>query len=147
MGPGLSEKNNGKSFQNSPIPILIFWSSISCVFCLYIHVNVVCYYDLSVLSISVMVFQKKFGWGGWVSEFYPVLFRIFFNFAKPLKDRCFSYHSRFSCHLLLTAMTCGDATLVVTRLSAVPKKTLRAMSTNSPVSTTPVTERKCQRFR
>ena len=26
----------------------------------------VSYYDLSVLSMSVMGFQKKFGWGGWV---------------------------------------------------------------------------------
>ena len=25
--------------------------------------TVVCYYDLSVLSMSVMGFQKKFGWG------------------------------------------------------------------------------------
>ena len=44
-------------------------------------VKVVSYYDLSVLSMSVMGFQN--GWG----ELYPVLFCIFgilFNFAKPL---------------------------------------------------------------
>ena len=27
----------GKSSQNSPKPVRIFWSSIPCVFCLYIH--------------------------------------------------------------------------------------------------------------
>ena len=27
----------GKSSPNSPKPVLIFWSSIPCVFCLYIH--------------------------------------------------------------------------------------------------------------
>ena len=40
---------------------------------------IVGYYDLSVLSMSVMGFQKKFGWGwvgGW-GELYPVLFWIF----------------------------------------------------------------------
>ena len=58
----------GKSSQNSPKPVLIFWSSIPCVFCLYIILlKVVGYYDLSVLSMSVMGFQKKkFEWGGWV---------------------------------------------------------------------------------
>ena len=45
--------------------MLIFWSSIPCVFCLYTLLKVVGYYDLSVLSMSVMGFQKKFGWG-WV---------------------------------------------------------------------------------
>ena len=56
----------GKSSQISPKPVLIFWSSIPC---LYIFLKVVGYYDLSVLSMSVMGFpQKKFGWwvGGWV---------------------------------------------------------------------------------
>ena len=35
----------GKSSQNSPKPVLIFWSSIPCVFCLYIHLHIVksCY--------------------------------------------------------------------------------------------------------
>ena len=58
----------GKSSQNSPKPVLIFWSSIPCVFCLYTLLKFVGYYDLSVLSMSVMVFlEKKFGWGvgGW----------------------------------------------------------------------------------
>ena len=47
----------------------------------YIHctlLNVVGYYDLSVLSMSVMGFKKKiFGWrvGGW-GELYPILFWI-----------------------------------------------------------------------
>ena len=54
----------GKSSQNSPKPVLIFWSSLPCIFCLYTLLKVVGYYDLSVLSMSVMGFQKtkKFGW-------------------------------------------------------------------------------------
>ena len=59
----------GKSSQNNPKPVLIFWSSIPCVFCLYIILlNVVGYYDLSVLSMSVMGFQQKKVCmeGGWV---------------------------------------------------------------------------------
>ena len=40
--------------------------------------KVVGYYDLSVLSMSVIGFQKKFRWGvgGW-GEFYPSFFWIF----------------------------------------------------------------------
>ena len=39
------------------------------------------YYDLSVLSISVMGFQNKFGWrvGGW-GELYPSFFLDIWNF-------------------------------------------------------------------
>ena len=55
-----------------------------------ILLKVVGYYDLSVLSMSVMGFQKKFGWwlGGFF-EFYPSFFfgfLEFFNFVKPLKQ-------------------------------------------------------------
>ena len=28
----------GKSSENSPKPVLIFWCSIPCVFCLYIYI-------------------------------------------------------------------------------------------------------------
>ena len=41
-----------------PKPVLIYSLSVL--------LKVVGYYDLSVLSMSVMGFQKKFGWGGWV---------------------------------------------------------------------------------
>ena len=34
--------------------------------CILPTLLIVGYYDLSVLSMSVMGFQKKFGWGGWV---------------------------------------------------------------------------------
>ena len=69
--------------------MVIFWTSIPCVFCLYALLKVVGYHDLSVLSMSVMGFQtKKFGWrvGGW-GELYAIFFGDFwklFNFAKPL---------------------------------------------------------------
>ena len=49
----------GKLSRNIPKPALIFWSSIPRVFCLCTLPKVVGYYDLSVLSMSVMVFQKK----------------------------------------------------------------------------------------
>ena len=77
----------GKSSQNSPKPALIFWSSIPCVSWIYITKKVVGYYDLSVLSMSVMGFQKKIGcgWVGGVSsiQFFCGIFGIFLT-AKPL---------------------------------------------------------------
>ena len=51
--------------------------------CIYTLLKVVGYYELSVLSMSVMGFQKKkFGWG----EVYPIFlgFLELFNFAKLL---------------------------------------------------------------
>ena len=55
----------GNSSQNSSEPVLIFWSGIPYVCCLYNYtlIKVVSYYDLSVLSMSVMGFQKKVWWG------------------------------------------------------------------------------------
>ena len=75
----------GKSSQNSPKPVLIFWSSIPCAFCLYTLFKVVSYYDLSVFSMSMMGFQKKsLNWVcGW-DRLYPIFLGIFFNFAKLL---------------------------------------------------------------
>ena len=58
--------------------------SVCIIYCTLL--KVVGYYDLSVLSMSVMGFPtKKFGRGagGW-GELYPILSLIFFNFAKPL---------------------------------------------------------------
>ena len=49
----------------------------------------VCIYDLSVLSVSQMGFQKKKhldrGVGGWV-ELYPNFFGIFLTLQSPLGD-------------------------------------------------------------
>ena len=82
MGPGLTRNFFflEKSSQNSPKPVLIFWSSIPCVFCLYILLKVVGYYDLSVLSMLVMGFQKKFGWGvgGWVGGVGSIQKKLYF---------------------------------------------------------------------
>ena len=52
-----------------------------CILSVYTLLKVVSYYDLSVLSMSVMGFQKKFGWGlgGW-GELYPIFFFEFLNF-------------------------------------------------------------------
>ena len=56
-----------------------------CILFVYTLLKVVGYYNLSVLSMSVMGFQKKkkFGWGvvgGW-GELYPRLFLDFLNFV------------------------------------------------------------------
>ena len=82
----------GKLSQNSPKPGLIFWSSTYYV-CIYIAKSCwLQYYDLSVLSMSVMGFQKnKKVWMGWVGgwgELYPIFFGFleFFYFAKPLSQ-------------------------------------------------------------
>ena len=78
----------GKSSQNSPKAVLIFWSSTPCVLCLYTLLKVVGYYDMSVVSMPGMGFQKKVWMGvGWWVELYPSIFwniGILFNFAKPL---------------------------------------------------------------
>ena len=34
-----------------------------CILSVYILLKAIAYYDFSVLSVSVMGFQKKFGWG------------------------------------------------------------------------------------
>ena len=59
----------GKSSQNSPKPVLIFWSSIPCVFCLYsvyTLLKVVGYDGVSALGwvggvSSIQVFLRIFG--------------------------------------------------------------------------------------
>ena len=66
MGPGLTRIFFLENRPEIALPVLLFWSSIPCVFRVSTWLNVVGYYDLSVVSMSVMGFQKKFGWGGWV---------------------------------------------------------------------------------
>ena len=46
---------------------------------IYTLLKVVSYYDLSVLSMSVMGFQKKFGWG-WVGGMISI--QVFFGFLE-----------------------------------------------------------------
>ena len=78
-----------KSSQNSSKQVLILWSSIPCICILSVYtlLKVVSYYDWSVLSMSVMGFKKKYGWGagmgGWVGgwdELYQSLFWILLIF-------------------------------------------------------------------
>ena len=67
----------GISSQNCSNPVLIFWSSIPRRPILSVYMlKAVSYYDFSVLSMSVMGFQK-IGWGSPVGELYPSLFWIF----------------------------------------------------------------------
>ena len=83
MGPGLTRFFFfGESSQNCSKPVLIFWSSIQCVFCLYTGtlLKVVNYYDLSSLSMSVMGFQKVWMVGGWVGGVSSI--QVYFGFLE-----------------------------------------------------------------
>ena len=73
-----------------------------CILYVYTMQKVVGYYDLSVLSMSVMGFQKKSldgevdGWG----ELYPrffLIFGIFFTLQSPLASWCFPFVKCFVC--------------------------------------------------
>ena len=58
-----------------------------CILSVYALLKVVGFYDLSVLSMSVMGFQKKHVWrGGLVGGVRSIQKKlgIFLNFAKPL---------------------------------------------------------------
>ena len=59
-----------------------------CILSVYTLLKVVGYYDLSVLSMSVMGFQKKsLGRVEWVGGVSSIQFLLdFFNFEKPLSD-------------------------------------------------------------
>ena len=89
MGPGFNYNFvYGKSSRNIPKPVVIFWSSIPCVLILSVYalLKVVGYYDLRVMSMSVMGFpKKKFGWMGVSSNNFFLDFWNCFNFAKPLR--------------------------------------------------------------
>ena len=56
-----------------------------CILSVFTLLKVVGYYDLSVLSMSVIGFKKKYLDGGWVQFFWDFL--NFFNFAKPLRPK------------------------------------------------------------
>ena len=75
VGPGLTRSFFvWKIVRNGPKPVLIFWCSIPCVFCTLL--KVVGYYDLSVLSMSVIGFQNKTLDGGWVGGVISI--QVFF---------------------------------------------------------------------
>ena len=66
-----------------------------CILSAYALLKVVGYYDLSVLPMSVMGYQKKIGWrvGGVSSSQFFLDFWNFVNFAKPLNpysSKCFT---------------------------------------------------------
>ena len=54
-----------------------------CILSVYTLLKVVGYYDLSILSMSVMGFQKNKNVDGFFLDFWN-----FFNFAKPLILQC-----------------------------------------------------------
>ena len=90
----------GKIISNSPKPVLIFWSSIPCVICLYIAKS--CWLLGFECSVHVSS-KKKFGWrmSGW-DELYPIFFGIFGFFLtlqSPLVVLVVQYQmSKQSCH-------------------------------------------------
>ena len=101
VGPGLTQNFfRGKSSQNSPKPVVICWSSIPCVFYLYICIAKsfwLLWFECSV-HMSVMGFHKKtVGWrmGGVSSIQFFWDFLNFVNFGKPL--------SLITCHLRLAS--------------------------------------------
>ena len=60
-----------------------------CILSVYTMLKLVGYYDLSVLSMSVMGFQqKKFGWGRWVGCDLSKLFLSFLTLKSPLVYVC-----------------------------------------------------------
>ena len=57
-----------------------------CILSVYTLIKVGGYYDLSVLSMPVMGFQKKFGWGvGGCGKFHPSFFLEFLVFFQLCK--------------------------------------------------------------
>ena len=82
-----------------------------CMLSAYALLKVVGYYDLSVLSMSVMGFQKKFvsrvgGCTGW-GELYPnffLEFLEFFNLAMPHSEVSANQGSTTFVHLLYYAV-------------------------------------------
>ena len=75
-----------------------------CILFVYALLKVVSYYDFSVLSMSVMGFQKKFGL---VARSIQVYFGCleFFNFAKPLRQHASNAQSNTerTLHLYISA--------------------------------------------
>ena len=82
-----------------------------CFLSVYTLLNVVGYYDWSVLSTSVHVrvgFKKKIGWGvgGWGELYSSFLeFWNFYNFAKPLTSLPHCIRS-YICPLCITIICC-----------------------------------------
>ena len=73
-----NHRNDQIEFQNRGNPR--FRGTISClvhIFCLYTLLKAVSYSELSVLSMSVMGFQKNWMGVGGCGELYPSLFWIF----------------------------------------------------------------------
>ena len=95
-----------------------------CILFVYSLLNVVSHYDLSVLSMSVMGFQKTkldMGVNGW-DELYPVIFGIFKlcqapYLEAPMHQKFIYQHSSLSCSALLLSniyhLPCHDDRSIV----------------------------------
>ena len=81
------------------VSLRIFFLNHPKILSVYTLLKVVSYYDLSVLSISVMGFQKKV-WmrvGRW-GELYPSIFGILLTLQSPLMSMFQTRHDRHSIH-------------------------------------------------
>ena len=78
----LRKNNNWKIAQNYHILVLIIWGSVPCAFFVSTLLKVVSHYDLSVLSTSVMRFQKRLDGGGWVRRALSSFFGGFLELCK-----------------------------------------------------------------
>ena len=78
--------HSGNNFGENRPKIVIYQYRL--ILCGYYTMCILCvntsHYDLSVLSLSVMGFQKKFGYGWLGGVSYIKLFGTFFIFAKKL---------------------------------------------------------------
>ena len=71
----------GKSSQNSPKPVLTFWSSIPCVFCLYIAKSWwLLRFECSVHVSDGFPKKKSLDGGGWVGGVSSI--QVYFGFLE-----------------------------------------------------------------
>ena len=87
MGPGLT-RIFFKSSENSPKPVLLFWSSIPCVFCLHVYIAKSCWLQRFECSVHASdgFQQKNLDGVGGLGELYPFFWDCnFFQLCKALK--------------------------------------------------------------
>ena len=122
MGPGLNPIFFfGKSSKNSSKPVLIFWSSIQCVFCLYTLLKVISYYECSVHVSDGFPKKVWMGVGGW-GELYPSLFWIFRIFLTLQSPLVYLYRHR---HTIALAALCICTLTNYATIQDVYQKTLQ----------------------
>ena len=102
-----------------------------CILSVYALLKVVGYYDLRVLSMSVMRFHKKSLDGGWVGGVSSIQFFLdfwnFFNFAKPL--------SRFTNLYKLFTLTCRNVSTIIRAIQVLRDALFRKLDSTHHIFT------------